>query len=161
MEEIYIVLGVIIIITIFIVYKSNRIDRPCDEYITYFDKMYYDLPKLNTLSKNDVCHQESMYDMDTFKQQLRAVSNVGDSSNPMASRWSSLLDLHNKTQNGSIEYTNTDRQVMPADLQHQITQDSNKVIKQTGSRHSKPENFADDEWLDDSFSMNKKYSFGR
>lgn len=147
MEELSIVLGLIVILVIYIMYNKQSRSRPCDEHVSYFDKMYYDLPRLNTVKDMSIQDRGTLNDLNTVKQQLRKVRNVGDCSNPMASRWASNADLHTRSENGSPIYTNTDIQVIPTDLQHQLKKGSNKVIKNNGQRNAKPESFADDEWL--------------
>jgi hypothetical protein len=144
MDELSIVIGLIVLITIFIMYNQQNSTKQCDEYVTYFDKMYYDLPKLNTVNQQHI-NQESMHDMNSIKQQARKVRNVGDYNNLMASRWASQHDLHGKNSNGSISFTNTDRQVVPTDLQHQLKKSSNKVLKRTDRFNSRVDGFADDE----------------
>lgn len=154
MEELSIVLGLIVILVIYIMYNKQSRSRPCDEYVSYFDKMYYELPKLNTVREMPIQEQGTLNDLNTVKQQLRKVRNVGDDSNPMASRWASNAELHTRSENGSPMYTNTDIQVIPTDLQHQLKKGSDKVIKNGGQQNVKAESFADDEWLDQNFYYN-------
>jgi hypothetical protein len=153
MEELSIVLGLIVIITVFIIYKKKQPTNTCDEHVSYFDKMYYDLPKLNTINDKPVNNNHTLNDMNSIKQQSRKVRNVGDNTNVMASRWASHLDLHDKNEVGSCNYTNTDYQVMPNDLHHKINKNSAKT---TGNSKSHVDGFADDEWLDEKFSYNTK-----
>ena len=154
MEELSIVLGLIIVIVLYIMYNKHTRSRPCDDYVAYFDKMYYELPRLNTVRESSVQDQGTLNDLNTVKQQLRQVRNVGDDSNPMASRWSSNADLHTRSENGSPNYTNIDLQVIPTDLQHQLKKGSDKVIKNSGQQNAKVESYADDEWLNPNFSFN-------
>lgn len=163
MEELYIVIGLIIVIVLFIIYNKYQIQSPCDEYVTYFDKMYYKLPELQTVSEDKI-KKESLNDMRGLKQQMRKVRNIGDSTNLMRSRWASQHDLHDKSENGSIEYTNTDVQVVPAYLQHQLRNGphrKNDVVKNNGQQNVLVEEFADDECLDDNFSLNEKFTFDK
>jgi hypothetical protein len=160
MEELSIVLGLVVIIVIYIMYNKHARNRPCDDYVSYFDKMYYELPELNTVNEMSVQDQGTLNDLNTIKQQLRKVRNVGDGSNPMSSRWASHADLHSRSENGSPIYTNADLQVIPTDLQHQLKKGSNKVIKNNGQRNAKSESFADDECLDQNFSFNQKFMYG-
>lgn len=154
MEELSIVLGLIIVIVLYIMYNKHTRSRPCDDYVAYFDKMYYELPRLNTVRESSVQDQGTLNDLNTVKQQLRQVRNVCDDSNPMASRWASNADLHTRSENGSPNYTNIDLQVIPTDLQHQLKKGSDKVIKNSGQQNAKVESYADDEWLNPNFSFN-------
>lgn len=159
MEELSIVLGLIVIITIFIIYKRQQNNKTCDEYVTCFDKMYYELPRLNTIDDILINDQSTLNDVNSIKQQARKVRNIGDDTNVMASRWACHTDLHDRNEVGSCNYTNTDRQVVPTDLHHQLKKKNNKIIRKTGSSKSRVDGFADDEWIDDNFSFNKKYFF--
>lgn len=159
MEEISIVLGLIIIVTIYIMYNKRQNTSPCDEYVAYFDKMYYDLPRLHTANDDNINYKETMNDINSVKQQQRKVRNVGDDTNLMATRWASRMDLHNKNEVGSNEYTNIDHQVTPTYLHHQLSKSNKEVMTDSGNRKATVESFADDEWLDPSFSYNEKYYF--
>ena len=161
MEELSIVIGLIIAIVLFVIHNRYQIQQPCDEYVAYFDKMYYELPELETLPEEEI-KKESLNDMRGLKQQMRKVRNIGDGTNLMKSRWASQHDLHDKSSNGSIEYTNTDKQVEPAYLQHQLRNNQpgkNDVVKNHGQQNVITEGFADDEWADENFSFNGKYTF--
>lgn len=166
MNELSIVLGLIIIMTGYIIYSRNNYISECDNYIAYFDKMYYDMPKLQTIkpetiNPETINYKESLNDMNNIKQQQRIVKNVGDDTNIMASRWSSNVELHDRNSVGSCEYTNTDCQVTPTYLQHHLKTSTDKISTDTGNRKSHAESFADDEWLDTEFSYNDKYSYNK
>jgi hypothetical protein len=161
MEELSIVIGLIIVIVLFIMYNRYQIQQPCDEYVAYFDKMYYELPELKTLPEEEM-KKQSLNDMRGLKQQMRKVRSVGDATNVMKSRWASQHDLHDKISNGSVDFTNTDKQVEPAYLQHQLRNGrhrKNDVVKNHGQQNVITEGFADDEWADENFSFNEKYTF--
>lgn len=155
MDELSIVIGLIVLIVIFMIYKQQDSNKQCDEYVTYFDKMYYELPKLNTVNEKPV-DTDTMIDMNSIKQQARVVRNVGDTNNLMATRWASKHDLHKYNSNGSPEYSNIDVPIVPTDLQHQLKK--HYKVQNNDNFKSHIDGFADDSWLDRNFDFNKKYN---
>ena len=67
----------------------------------------YDKPK--SIIPDNKLLSDTLNDIYSIKQQYRKSSNVGDDTNPMASRWSSIMDVHTKNSVGSPEYTNIDK----------------------------------------------------
>lgn len=160
MEELTIVLGLIIIITIFLMYNKSQTVSSCDEYVTYFDKMYYDIPTLKTVPKSSVVKTEGLNDMKTLQQQLRKCTNVGDGTNVMKTRWSCYVDTLEKHATGSNKYSNMDVQMNPKSLQHNLGYTPPELL--SGAKYNvKSEPFADDAWLDPEFSYKEKYFFDK
>lgn len=162
MEEQSIVIGLIIVVIIFIMYNRYEIQKPCDNYVAYFDKMYYELPKLNTVSDDKEQKEQFNDDMELKRLggQLKKmnIKNFGDS---MKTRWSSLREGFDHLENGSVDYTNVDVRITPAQLHHQLKgpKRRNDVAKNHGQQNILTEGFADDEWLDNNFLLNDKYTF--
>lgn len=159
MEELSIVLGLIIFITVLIMYNKTQSNRPCDNYVTYFDKMYYDLPVLKTESPEVI---EGMNDQLNHYNRAKPQHSNYDM---MKTRWTGgSISQPFRDNMGRCQYTNTDKETNPLDLHHGCKDISNAYSHnkhKLGKSKYIPltEPFADDEWVDPSFSYSDKYFF--
>ena len=162
MEEQYIVIGLIIVVVLFIMYNRYEIQKPCDNYVAYFDKMYYELPKLDTLPDEKVQKEQFTEDneLKRLDGQLKKI-RTNDIGDLMKSRWASLQEGFDQLENGSIDYTNVDVRVTPSQLHHQLNvpRRKNDVTKNHGQQNVIIDGFSDDEWLGQNSSLNEKYMF--
>ena len=112
MGEFTIVLGLIILVTIVIMYNRAIAMKPCDDYVTYFDKMYYTLPKLYVENKDQVV---SLNDGTT---ELRLPPAVAGDTNVQSSRWSGSIESQPLNNSNNIrEPTNVSVTSEPTTLQ--------------------------------------------
>jgi hypothetical protein len=112
--EIAIVIGLIIIIVMMVIYSRSKTLKPCDEYITYFDKMYYNIPQINTIDNR----YDSLNDDYT---PMRIPPATSDDSNAQASRWAGSIDSQPGYNINNIKQNyNMDVSVEPRTLQSSI-----------------------------------------
>ena len=112
MEDFTIVLGLIILVTIVIMYNRSHAIMPCDDYVTYFDKVYYKLPKLHV---EDTEQPTSLNDSTSVVRLPPAVS--GD-TNAQSSRWAGSVESQPPNNVDNIrQTTNVDVTAEPTTLQ--------------------------------------------
>lgn len=157
MEEVSIVLGLIILVTVIIMYSRSHAIKSCDQQVRYFDKMYYDLPKLHAVSNRSV--SQGLNDRTTV---CRNRPVLQAETNQQASRWLGSQDSQpaNDASN-TRRATNIDVAVDPMQLQSGIknTHKLKSTFKNRLGRSTRVDGFADDEWLDADFRYADKYSF--
>lgn len=155
MEELSIVLGLIILITVVIMYSRSQATKPCESRVQYFDEMYYQMPKLHTVPMQST----GLNDKITVARELPLQQHE---TNQQASRWSGSVESQPENDScNTRQTTNTDIAVEPLTLQHALN--ANKYLRKQASislnRASHVEGFADDEWLDSTFRYSAKYNF--
>ena len=112
MGEFTIVLGLIILVTIVIMHNRSRAIMPCDDYVTYFDKVYYKLPQLHV---EDTDQPVSLNDM-TTESRLPPVA-TGD-TNTQSARWAGSIESQPPNNVNNIrQTTNVDVTAEPTTLQ--------------------------------------------
>lgn len=111
MGEFTIVLGLIILITVMIMYSRSNVIKPCVDYVTYFDKMYYKLPKLRVAKK------DSMVSINDRISEVRLPPVTSTDSNFQASRWEGVDSQPSNNLNNVRQNTNNSVVVTPMDLQ--------------------------------------------
>ena len=154
--ELSIVVGLVIFIVLLIMYNKSQSSQ-CDKYVTYFDKMYYDLPIIKTKPPDNV---EGMNEKSTgmFLKKYRPFENMFDTSRQ---RWAGNGDSKPGTDNyGRRVNQYGNKQFTPLD---RLNIHRNKVPGSTNfggmglPTHTEP--FADDDWLDADFSYTSKYNY--
>jgi hypothetical protein len=161
MNELTILLGAIVLILIVAMY--NKQNAKCDDYITYFDKMYYDMPPVDPVAS---CQSVQ----ESFAPNLNEISNEPGSrgimpgevnANVVGNKWGPLMDHPCVDASGRVMYDCLDKQNLPQSIQNRIKSEINNnplpsSVTQRGAVIT--EGFADDAWLDDSFKFNHKYT---
>jgi hypothetical protein len=110
--EFIIVGGLILTVMLLIMYSRSQAIKPCTDYVKYFDKMYYKLPKLITENKDSVAY------LDAIKPDTRCQPIVAADTDLQSSRWAGSVDSQNSNNMDNIrEYTNMDISVEPSTLQ--------------------------------------------
>jgi hypothetical protein len=146
MEEVSIVLGLIILVTVIIMYSRSHAIKSCDQQVRYFDKMYYDLPKLHALSNRSV--SQGLNDRTTV---CRNAPVLHAETNQQASRWLGSQDSQpaNDASN-TRRATNIDVAVDPMKLQSCIknTHNLKSTVTNRLGHSTRVEGLADDAWLD-------------
>ena len=157
MEEVSIVLGLIILVTVIIMYSRSQAIKSCDQQVRYFDKMYYDLPKLHAVSNRSV--SQGLNDRTTVCRNRPVLQTE---TNQQASRWLGSQDSQpaNDASN-TRRATNIDVAVEPMQLQSGIKNihKLKSTFKNRLCRSTRVDGFADDEWLDADFRYVDKYNF--
>jgi hypothetical protein len=155
MEEVSIVLGLLILVTIIIMCSRSQATESCNQQVRYFDKMYYDLPKLHTITN----HCDGLNDKTVV---FRKIPVLNANTDLQASRWLGSQDSQPINDGFNIRRgTNIDIAVEPMHLQSGI-KNINKVNSTFTNRlgHStEVDGFADDEQYDPGFSYNTKFNF--
>jgi hypothetical protein len=107
MKEGAIVLSLIILVTIVLMFSRSQATRPCDRYVRYFDKTYYNLPRLHVVSDNKV----GLNDKTT---EIRQPPALPEESDPQASRWAGSQDSQPANDDSNTRRsTNTDIAIEP------------------------------------------------
>ena len=83
MQELAIVFGLLIFFVVIAVYDQRESGRSCAEYSRYYDKMYYQLPKLETVDTGAEDLNNKTADTATRKQVTK------DTSKPVEAMWES------------------------------------------------------------------------
>ena len=110
--EFIIVGGLILTVMLLIMYSRSQAIKPCTDYVKYFDKMYYKLPKLITENKDSAAY------LDDIKPDTRYQPIVSADTDLQSSRWAGSVDSQNSNNMDNIrEYTNMDISVEPSTLQ--------------------------------------------
>jgi len=153
MMEISVILGLIIIITIVIMYNRHRQLKQCDQYVQYFDKVYYDVPTLNTLSEDSVNDRVD-------NNRLRPI--FINETDQQSSRWAGSVTSQPITEDGHINFTNTDRVTEPMEnslVSYNVRDLTNQVksVYSKMGRESMTDGFMDDTRFDPQFSLNERY----
>ena len=159
MKESTIVILLIIFISIYITYKKPIHEKKCATSVTYFDNLYYNLPK-SDMKKQKTMEDNSMNDLITSNQQMRPKRSIGDKNNKTQMLWASKHDLHEKEVTGSNAYTNTDKEIIPTDIHHQLKEKMSNVVRDTGNSKSYVDSFESDTWTNPNFDYNKKFNEG-
>jgi hypothetical protein len=163
MSELTILLGAIVLILIVVMY--NRPNSSCDEYITYFDQMYYDQPA----QVDKVTLDKSV--SDGIASNLNEISNTPGSrgvmsneanTNIVGNKWVPIMDHPGIDDSGRVQYDCLDNQNIPQALTDRLMLEVGKnprssSVTQRGAVIT--EGFADDAWLDSSFKFNDKYNY--
>ena len=150
-NETTIVMGLVIFIVIVIMYNKSR-NVPCDKYITHFDKMYYDLPIINTkYNQSDIV--EPLYDMNTMKYTINR-NKIKQVSDSVKSKWASFGSQNGSDNMGRREDSFSNRQSVPS------LRGVSKKLSGPTKRSTHTERFADDDHVDTNFSYNQKYGGG-
>jgi hypothetical protein len=112
MGEFTIVLGLIIFVTIVIMHNRSRTIVPCDEYVTYFDKVYYKLPKLHVEAT------EQPASLNDSTAEVRLPPAVAGDTNEQSSRWAGSVESQPPNNVDNIrQTTNVDVTAEPTTLQ--------------------------------------------
>ena len=162
MYEICIIIFCVGLIIYLFCSETNKVNKPCHKK-KYLDDFYLDMPLPHKLyfpeQKSKKSKKKSvgnLNDLVTTLQDERVTSNIGDDSNPMKTMWSVESDLHEYNDVGSPEFSNTDIEVIPTDIHHQLKNSNNEnVVHNSGQQNVITEGFADDTWLDEYDWQNK------
>jgi hypothetical protein len=140
-------------------YSRSQATKSCDQQVRYFDKMYYDLPKLHAVSNRSF--SQGLNDRTTV---CRNAPVLQAETNQQASRWLGSQDSQpaNDASN-TRRATNTDVAVEPVQLQSGIknTHKLKTTFKNRLGSSTLVDGFADDAWLDADFKYVDKYNFTR
>ena len=159
MNDIPILLGAIVLIILVVIY--NKKNSNCDEYITYFDKTYYDEHPVDSVVSSQSVSE-------SFATNLNEISNSPGSRGMMAdkfdtnvveNKWGPIVDHPCVDDSGRIQYDCLDKQNLPPAIANRLKAEIGNTplssISQRGAVVT--EGFTDDAWLDDSFKFNHKY----
>jgi hypothetical protein len=105
MQELSIVFGLLIFFVVIAVYDQRESGRSCDEYSRYYDKMYYQLPKLETVDSSSGDLNNKTADTVTRKQVTK------DTSKPVEAMWESKPS-HERGSRAEVSDEKTINQVM-------------------------------------------------
>lgn len=149
-SETTIVIGLVIFIVMVIMYNKSQ-KAPCDKYVTHFDKMYYDLPIINTKYQqpDDV---EGLNDMSQYiMNKAKPLMSEFDTAKQ---RWAGNGDSQPGTDGmGRRDNFFGDLQSIPDRL------GLSNLIPGPTNLPTHTERFADDDYLNQDFSYNKKYKY--
>lgn len=137
MEEVSIVLGLIILVTIVIMFSRPQAIQPCDKYVRYFDKTYYNLPELYAVSEQCV----GLNDRTTS---IRKPPVFQAETNPQVSRWVGGQESQPENDaSNTRRSTNTDIAVEPMQLQSSLKNihKLKSIFKNRLGRATRIENF--------------------
>ena len=143
MEELAILFGLIIVITILLTYNRRR-NAKCTKKMIYFDD-YYDVPVLNAAEPDpDLSNKQVV----NIKMQPRLM----DETNSQASRWAGSVDSQPAAEDGHRQYTNTDCE---SETNHGMKlNERNDAVYSKVARSSIVNKFMDSELFDQQFIMN-------
>jgi hypothetical protein len=161
MNEQTILIGAIVLILIIVMY--NRQNSKCDEYITYFDKTYYDMPSVDAVASRQSLQEGLTLNLNEISNTpgSRGIVPGEFSANVVGNKWGPLLDHPCVDDSGRIQYDCLDKQNLPPALTNRLKSEiGNNPLPTSVAQRSAviTEGFADDAWLDESFKFNNKYN---
>jgi hypothetical protein len=161
MNETTILLGAIVLILIIVIY--NKQNSKCDEYITYFDKMYYDMPPIDSVASCQSVQEGLAPNLNEISNEpgSRSILSGEVNANVVGNKWGPLLDHPCVDASGRVQYDCLDQQNLPPSIINRLESEIGNTplpssVTQRGSVIT--EGFADDAWLDESFKFNRKYT---
>ena len=108
MEDSAIIFGLIIFITVVIIYNRSNATKPCDKYVRYFDKTYYKLPKVQAV--RELPRQEIPVSLNDRITEIRPPPKRQENFKTQPIRWASEgsqagYDADNNPQSTNNEVT--------------------------------------------------------
>jgi hypothetical protein len=161
MSELSIILSVIVLILIVSIY--NKQNSKCDEYITYFDKIYYDLPTVDAVASSQSVQEGLSTNLNEISNTpgSRGIMSGEFNANIIKNKFGPLMDHPCVDVSGRIQYDCLDQQNLPPTILNRLNSEigNNPLPSSVTQRGAVVvEGFADDAWLDESFKFNSKYA---
>jgi hypothetical protein len=157
MSELTILFGAIVLILIVVIY--NKRNSKCDEYITYFDKTYYDIQPVDQVTSNHTLKEGLVSNLNEISNTTNARGMLKNefNANILGNKWSPVLDHPCVDTSGRVQYDCLDNQNIPPAIVNRLKSEINNTqLPSSVTQRSAvvTEGFADDAWIDKSFELN-------